>query len=303
MNSLTDRIVVIGASGQLGSDVLRIFADRRPNGVDHAQIDIESGSAVAAMLARFKPTLVINTAAYHNFERCETFADRAFAVNAIAVEQLATQCDNAGAALMHVSTDYVFDGKAGRAYRESDAPNPLSVYGVSKYAGELLVRRRTERHFIVRTSGLYGRRGSSVKGMTFVERMLSMALDRKPISVVDDVTFSPSYTVHVATAIRAIAESGAFGTYHVTNAGACTWYEFATEIFRQAGLEPAVTAVASDAFPSYAIRPAFSALEHASLKAAGLPSMPDWREGIAAYLDERGGLPTRVPLEARSANS
>jgi dTDP-4-dehydrorhamnose reductase len=291
MSSLAERIVVIGASGQLGSDIMHSFADRKPSGVDHAMVDIESGSSISGMLARFKPTLVINTAAYHNVERCETHADRAFAVNAVAVESLAAQCDNAGAALAHISTDYVFEGDARSPYSESAAPNPQSIYGISKYAGELLVRRRTARHFIIRTSGLYGLRGSSTKGYTFIERMLSMALDGKPITVVNDITFSPSYTMHVAKAIRAIVDAGAFGTYHVTNEGACTWYEFATEIFRQAGLEPDAKPVTADAFPTYANRPFYSALEHAAMDGLGLPKMPNWREGIADYLAERGGLP------------
>ena len=284
MSDLTGRIVVIGASGQLGSELLRALRDLSPSGVDHDMVDIERPSAVSAMLGHFRPTLVINTAAYHNVERCETHADRAFAVNAVAVESLAAQCDNAGAALVHISTDYVFDGHASEPYAEDAPAAPLSIYGVSKLAGEHLVRRRTPRHFIVRSSGLYGVRGSSTKGYTFIGRMLEKARNGERIAVVDDVTFSPSYAPHVAQAIRAIVERGQFGTYHVTNAGWCTWYEFAVEIFRQAGLAVEVERTSSSAYPSYAVRPKFSALRHAALERLGLGLPPTWQAGIAAYL-------------------
>ncbi|MBD5655028.1 MAG: NAD(P)-dependent oxidoreductase, partial [Candidatus Eremiobacteraeota bacterium] len=162
-------VVIIGASGQLGSDLMAAFADVRPAGVDHKMFDIEHGASISKLLLRYKPDVVINTAAFHNVEHCETRPDRAFAVNTLGVDDLAAQCAAAGVALVHVSTDYVFDGRATRPYREDDAPNPLSVYGISKYAGELCVHRNLDRAFIVRTSGLYGIRGSSTKGYTFIE--------------------------------------------------------------------------------------------------------------------------------------
>jgi dTDP-4-dehydrorhamnose reductase len=291
---MTGRIAVIGATGQLGSDLMRAFADVEPVGLDHAALDIEDTGSVARVLARLKPTLVINTAAFHNVERCETDAERAFAINAVAVGNLAAQCDEAGIPLAHISTDYVFDGRATEPYPEEAPTNPISVYGLSKLAGELLVSRRGPRHFIIRTSGLYGLRGSSTKGYTFIERMLTQAAASEKLSVVNDMTFSPSFALHVATAIRAIVERGTFGTFHVTNTGQCTWYEFASEIFRQQGLTPDITPVATEAFPTKARRPKFSALRHGAIERLGLPPLPPWQEGVRAYLAERAGLSLRT---------
>jgi dTDP-4-dehydrorhamnose reductase len=151
----------------------------------------------------------------------------------------------------------------------------------------LLVHRNLERAYVIRTSGLYGIRGSSTKGYTFIERILTTAERGDPLRVVTDITFSPSYTVHVAAAIRKIVETERFGTYHVTNAGQCTWHDFATEILRAAKLESPVARTTSSEFPTLAKRPAFSALAHESMRSAGLDTVPDWRDGVAAYLSER----------------
>ncbi len=283
------RIVIIGAGGQLGADLMDAFADEAPIGLEHATFDIEQPAAIATMLLAHKPDIVVNTAAFHNVDLCETRPDRAFAVNALAVDQLAAQCAAAAVAFAHVSTDYVFDGQTTRPYTENDAARPICTYGISKYAGELLVRRRCERSFIFRTSGLYGVRGSSVKGSTFIERMLAGAAAGKPLRVVDDVTSSPSYTRHVAAAMRSIIACERYGTYHVTNAGACTWYDFAREIFRQADVRADLTPTKQAAFASLARRPRYSALAHDALLSAGLAELPEWSAGLAAYLAERDG--------------
>jgi dTDP-4-dehydrorhamnose reductase len=281
------RVVVIGSSGQLGSDLMRSFADVNPIGVDHKQFDIEVSSAISVLIARHRPDLIINTAAFHNVELCETRPDRAFAVNALAVDQLAAQCAIAGVALAHISTDYVFDGHARSPYPEDAATEPLSAYGISKLAGEMLVRRNLERAYIIRTSGLYGIRGSSTKGYTFIERILTTAERGEPLRVVTDVTCSPSYTRHVADAVRRIVETQRFGTYHVTNAGQCTWYDFATEILRIANLPRSIERVTQSTFPTLAKRPAYSALAHVAMIDAGLPPIAAWQDGIAAYMEER----------------
>jgi dTDP-4-dehydrorhamnose reductase len=281
------KICVIGSQGQLGSDLMASLAEHEPVGLDHRMVDIEVPAAISKMLVRFRPELVINTAAFHNVELCETRPDRAFAVNALAVDGLAAQCAAAGIALMHVSTDYVFDGTATSPYAEDAAPNPLSAYAISKYAGELLVRRHEGDAYIVRTSGLYGVRGSSTKGYTFIDRILTQAAEGKPIRVVTDITFSPSYTRHVAETIARLIATKRYGTYHVTNEGHCTWHEFATEILRQARLDAHVAKTTSAEFPTYARRPAFSALAHPALDALGFPAVPTWQAGIAAYLVER----------------
>ncbi|MFY9780652.1 MAG: dTDP-4-dehydrorhamnose reductase [Candidatus Baltobacteraceae bacterium] len=289
MNELLRRIVVVGASGQLGSDLIVAFGGLDVKGVDHALVDIERPASVAAMIARERPSLVVNTAAYHNVERCETHADRAFAVNSTAVDTLASLCAATGTALAHISTDYVFDGASRTPYEESAPARPLNVYGISKYAGELAVAARSERHFIFRTSSLYGTRGSSTKGYTFVERIREQARTGRPLRIVDDTTMAPSYTAHVAATIRAVLETGRFGTYHVTNAGSCTWYEFAVEILSASGIAAQVERTTSDAFPSYARRPAYSVLAHAALARAGVALPPHWRDGLRDYLQAKDG--------------
>lgn len=281
------KIVIIGAAGQLGSDLMDAFAKDAPIALDRKLFDIEEPTAMAKMLVQYEPELVINTAAFHNVELCETRPDRAMAINGLAVDALAMQCASAGATFAHVSTDYVFGGEADRPYRETDATNPINAYGISKLAGELFVRRASPKHFIFRTSGLYGIRGSSTKGYTFIERMLENAAAGKPLRVVDDVTFSPSYTRHVARTIAGVVATNAYGTYHVTNAGACTWFEFASEIFQQAGLAPDLSRTTQDAFPSLARRPRYSALAHAALETLRTENVPTWQDGVREYLSER----------------
>ncbi len=281
------RVVVIGASGQLGSDIVKALYGIETVGVDHAMVDIESPASISSALAHHRPSLVINTAAFHNVERCETHAERAFSVNTVAVESLASICDAAGIALAHISTDYVFDGAASSPYDEKAAAHPMNIYGASKYAGELTLSIKTKRFFIFRTSGLYGLRGSSTKGYTFVERMLEQARSGRPLRVVDDIVHAPSYTVQVAGGIRRILEGGQFGIYHVTNAGETTWYDFAVEILKMSGVAASVERTTSDAFPSYARRPRYSVLANAAMEKAKIEPLPDWQEGLRAYLHER----------------
>lgn len=293
--SLLDRIVIIGASGQLGSALLAIFSDCAPIAAPRTAYDLGDHDAMRALVARYRPTVLINAAAYHNVELCEIHPQRAMAINALAVDALAGSCALAGATLVHISTDYVFDGRANRPYREDDAVNPLNAYGISKAAGEQLVRRHGARHVIVRTSGLYGGGSSRAKGASFVDRVLAQAERGEAIRVVDDVTFSPSYARDVAITIRAILERASFGTFHVTNAGACTWHAFAREALRLAGLHPAdFQAVSSQTFDSNIGRPAFSALELGAIHVAGIPAPPHWSDALATYVAERKQTPART---------
>lgn len=281
--AVVDRVAVVGSRGQLGVDLMEAFADRSPVAFDRPYFDLEHPDSMTHALLDYRPTLVINTAAFHDVERCEYEPERAFAVNALGADALAGACAAVGAALMHVSTDYVFDGTARQPYAESAAPNPLSVYAISKVAGEQLIRRHGSSWFIVRTCGLYGVAGSRVKGTTFAETMLKKALAGEPVRVVGDQTVAPSFTRDVARGMRAVAESGRFGIYHVTNAGSCTWYEFAAEIFRQAGMQADLTEISSSAFYARARRPAYSVLAHDGLAAIGY-TMPSWQEGLRDYL-------------------
>ncbi|HVA36711.1 MAG TPA: dTDP-4-dehydrorhamnose reductase [Candidatus Dormibacteraeota bacterium] len=288
--SLLDRVAVVGSRGQLGIDVMEAFGDLRPVALNRPLFDLEVGSSLLGALEAHRPTLVINTAAFHDVEICEAQPARAFAVNALGVDALAASCAAVGAALMHVSTDYVFDGAVQEPYPEWAATAPLNAYAASKVAGEHLLRRHGPAWFVVRTCGLYGVAGSRVKGTTFAETMLRKAGAGETIRVVGDQHVAPSYTRDVARAMRAVAESGRFGTYHVTNAGSCTWFEFAAEIFRLAGLTGVrLEQVSSDAFFTYARRPAYSVLSHEGLEAIGY-GMPPWQEGLRDYLMAKGLL-------------
>jgi dTDP-4-dehydrorhamnose reductase len=282
------RVLVIGSSGQLGAELIGAFDGADVTGLDHAAIEIESAASIEQALREHRPDVVVNTAAFHNVELCETQPDRAFAVNAFAVDELAAQISRAGARLVHLSTDYVFDGTSRVPYVESDRVGPLSIYAASKAAGEQFVARRDAQHVIVRTSGLYGIRGSRSKGgHSFIERMLTRAQAGEALEVVTDVVFSPSYASHVAQAIARIVALDAGGIYHVTNCGSCSWYEFAKEILRQAQLDADLRATTATQFASKVKRPAFSALAHAAMERAGLPAMPPWQDGIRDYLRER----------------
>lgn len=289
-------IVLIGASGQLGSALAdeaaaRNIAVKTPV---HAELDMLDGAALRAYLDAVKPAVVINCAAFHNVDQCERTPEPAFAANALAVDTLAALCAQTGAVCATISTDYVFDGTLGRPYDEHDAPNPLSAYGASKLAGELLVRRHGPRHFIFRTSGVYGKSGTSNKGYTFIERVLQQAERGEPLRIVDDMTFSPSYAPHVARVILDAIARNAYGTHHAAGAGATTWYAFAMRAFERAGLTPAVEPVSYAIFPSPVRRPLFSALRSATLPPVGVEPAPAWEAGLDAYLAvraERRGTP------------
>jgi len=281
------RVVIVGATGQLGSELMRALGDCEPLGPSRSELDLGRPEELGPALARLRPSLVINTAAFHQVDVCEVDPATSLAVNALGVDALAAAAASAGAAFAHVSTDYVFDGEKRSPYAETDAPRPLNVYGVSKLAGEFLAARHGPRCFVFRTSGLYGPTGVSNKGPVFVERMLRGAERGEPLRVVDDVTFSPSYAPHVAAAMRAVLGTERYGLYHLSDAGSCTWWEFAVAAIRLRGLEPRVEPVRSTRGPGAARRPAYSALGHDALLRGGFAEMPTWQEGVAAYLRAR----------------
>jgi dTDP-4-dehydrorhamnose reductase len=285
-------VLVIGAAGQLGGELMRALASCQPVGPARAELDLEDAGSVRAAMKRYRPTLVVNTAAFHKVEACETEVRQAFAVNAVAIDNLAAECARAGAVLAHVSTDYVFDGTKSAPYDEEDATLPLNVYGASKLAGEHLLRRHGERHFIFRTSGLFGRTGRSTKGVTFVERMLQMAERGETPKVVDDLVFSPSYAPHVAAAMREVVASDRFGVYHVTNSGQCTWYELAVEALRRSGSPIEVVATRSHS-TNGARRPANSALAHGALLRNGFEDLPSWQTAVKEFVQQRTPAPAR----------
>lgn len=279
----SSRVLVLGGSGQVGAEIVRRWNDLELVAPPRSEVDIEDPASVEAAVAAVEPDIVVNCTAFHNVEQCEREPERAFAVNAIGVGRIARMCADRGAAFVTFSTDYVFDGELGRPYRESDEPNPVNAYGVSKLAGEKLVLLQQAGHYVVRTCGVYGTRISSSKGYTFIDRILAQARAGEQLRIVRDQVVSPSYAGDIADGLRALLERGIPGLYHVVNEGAVSWYDFATEALRQAGTEHAVEPVSSTEWASPVRRPAYSALAIAGLQALGI-EMPSWRDGIAAYL-------------------
>jgi dTDP-4-dehydrorhamnose reductase len=282
------RTVVLGAPGQLGRDLApRLAGEVVPLG--RADVDLTDTNALRGPITALRPDVVINCAAYNFVDRAEAEPSAALAVNAWAVRELAAVCRDLDATLVHFSTDYVFGLDAARTapLTEGDPPGPVSVYGLSKLAGEYLVRATCPKHFVVRTCGLYGVWGTGGKGGNFVETMLRLAAQAKPLRVVNDQRCTPSFTADVAAATAALLPTGAFGLYHVTSAGDCTWYEFAREIFRAAGVRADLTPITSAEFGAPARRPAYSVLSNEKLRAVGVTPPRTWTEAIAAYLEDR----------------
>jgi dTDP-4-dehydrorhamnose reductase len=283
------KYAVLGAAGQLGRDLCpRLPGEVIPFGRERAELT--NPALLRATLSELNPEVVVNCAAYNFVDRSESEPEAAFAVNAWGVRTLAVICRDLNCALAHFSTDYVFGLDAGRRepYHETDAPGPVSVYGMSKLAGEYFVRALCPRHFIIRTCGLYGVWGSGGKGGNFVETMLRAAAQAKPLRVVNDQVCTPSFTVDVATAAAALFATGRYGLYHLTNSGSCSWHEFAVAILKQAGVQIEPTAIPSTDYPTPARRPHYSVLASTAYETLGLPPMRPWRDALAAYLRERG---------------
>jgi dTDP-4-dehydrorhamnose reductase len=283
------RIAVIGAHGQLGSDLMaRLGAGAVPLG--HDQIDITDSARIAAALGVVRPHVVINTAAYNLVDRAEDEPEAAFNVNAFGPRHLADWCAKQGAVLVHVSTDYVFglDASRTRPYHEDDLPGPQSAYAASKLTGEQFVRAGCPRHIVIRTCGLYGQTATRTKG-NFVSTMLRLGRERSELRVVDDQRCTPSFTPDVAAAIVRLVESDAQGTFHVTNSGSMTWCEFAREIFRQAGINTPVVPITTAEFGARAQRPAFSVLDCSKLESLAGMSLRPWQEALGDYLSRIAG--------------
>lgn len=283
----TTRVAIIGANGQLGTELVKAFADSQVCPLTHADIEVTDLDSIARTLGELRPDVVVNTAAFHRVDDIELDPRRAFEVNALGVRNLALVCRELDAALVHFSTDYVFSGDKGAPYGEDDLPGPVNAYGASKLAGEYLLRYLHPRHYLLRTTGLFGLAGSSGKGGNFVETMLRLQREGRRIRVVDDQVLSPTYCPDLARKVRELVATGAYGLYHVTSSGYCSWYEFARKIFELLDLEVDLTPQSSAEAGSRARRPAFSALRHDRLQALGMDDMLPWDEGLRRYLLER----------------
>lgn len=284
------RVLVTGAGGQLGHDLLRAFADHDVVGLAHDQLDVGVEADVTAAVVAHTPDLVVNAAAWTDVDGCEADPARAHTVNALGPWWLARACERSGATLVHVSTDYVFGGPAPRdaageprGWTEFDPVAPANAYGRSKAAGEALVRQTLARHHIVRTAWVHG-----ATGRNFVRTMLRLGQEGRTVRVVDDQVGSPTATPDLAAAIRELAVTGRYGTWHRTNTGRCSWYDLAATVFELAGLEVDLRPQPSSALDRLAPRPAWSVLDATHPTAAGLTPLPPWREGVARVLEELG---------------
>ncbi len=281
------RIVLIGAGGQLASDLVRpLQAD--VIALSHRELEITDAAAVFQRLDASRPQIVINTAGYNLVDQAEEDPAAAFSVNAFGVRNVAQWCGRHGVPLVHISTDYVFGGDECRArpYEEDDRPQPVSVYGESKLSGEHFVQAYCEKHFVVRTCGLYGVAATKAKG-NFIETMLRLGATRPHLRVVNDQRCTPSYTEDVAGAIARLFETTNYGLYHVTNSGSMTWYELACEVFRQSKIGVEVTPITSAEFGAKARRPGYSVLNCSKAENLTGRKMPEWKDAVSRYLAAR----------------
>jgi dTDP-4-dehydrorhamnose reductase len=275
------KIILFGAGGMLGRDVVRAAeaANHEVVPVPHAEVDITDAPAVDLSVKGAAPAVVVNCAAYTDVDGAEAEEGEALRVNAEGARNVASAAAAAGATVVYPSTDYVFDGAKPEPYAESDEPRPLSAYGRSKLAGEVETAVGNPRHHVVRSSWLFG-----TGGRNFVETMLSLARERGQVVVVRDQVGSPTYAGHLAAGLVQLLDSHAYGLRHMAGAGDCSWYEFALEIFKQAGVECHVLSCTTDEFPRPAPRPAHSVL---TSELDGAIELPHWREGLRSYLAER----------------
>jgi dTDP-4-dehydrorhamnose reductase len=284
------KVAVLGANGQLGSDVCAAF---RRNGdevvaLTHADLELTSASTVEAALSASMPEFIVNTAAMHHVEKCEADPVGALQANAIGAKSVAEWAKRAGSTVSYVSTDYVFDGKKGAPYLETDVAAPLNAYGISKLAGEHFTSAIATKYFVLRVSAIYGQQPCRAKGgLNFVELMLKLSQERDELRVVDDEFITPTPTVQIAAQLVALSRSSNYGLYHGTAEGSCSWYEFASEIFRVTGARVRLEKARPGEFPAKVPRPKYSVLENRALKTARLNVFTDWRDGLKGYLNAR----------------
>ena len=280
------KVALIGANGQLGTDLIRT----KPEGIDlvpltRKAMDVRDKDKVEEVLYEVKPDLVINTSAYVKVDLAEEEVEEAFRVNAVGVRNIAGACLKIGVPFLHISTDYVFDGgklSKREPYYEEDVPNPINIYGISKLAGEHIVRNYLEKHYIVRSSSLYGIAGASGKGGNFPYTILRKAKAGEKIRVVDDIYMVPTHTYDLAQGIwRLVLEEHPYGTYHITHTGYCSWYEFARKILELAGIDAYIEPVKHTDFPTKARRPLWSVLG----TRRGIELGP-WERGLEKFISE-----------------
>lgn len=289
LENKTVRVAVIGANGQLGTDLCAALA---ASGTDVIPLtsrdaDVRSPTQLREPLLASEADVVVNTAAMHHVERCEQDPTTAFQINALGALNVARIAAEMDAKVVYISTDYVFNGVKNSPYTETDVPAPLNVYGNTKLSGEDFVRATTPKHLVMRTTGLYGHSPCRGKGENFVELMLRLASERGHVRVVDDEILTPTSTRELARQITRLLSCEANGLFHATAEGQCSWFDFAAAVFELAKITVNLEKAAPGEFPTKVPRPAYSALDNRALKDAGLNILRPWRDGLATYIHER----------------
>jgi len=280
-------IFIFGSTGQLGGELIEARATRSQWKVrpwSHEEIDVTDSVALKNAIGVSRPWAVVNCTAYNQVDAAQNEPEKAFAVNAAAVASLAGICRCLNIYLVHFGTDFVFDGKSSRPYREEDPAIPLNIYGLSKLAGEQALRILHPRHCIIRTCGLYGPHRSRNSKRNFVDAILSQAQQNTPIQVRNDLILSPTYAPELAEATCQLMEREALGTFHAANTGQCSWHEFAREILRQKNLRREVAPISGPAISNTVPRPPYAVLDISKLNRLGIRSMSSWQDALAAYL-------------------
>lgn len=277
------RVLVTGVNGQLGYDVVRRFNSLGIEclGVGRKEFDLTNETQTIDFIKNYNPDVVVHCAAYTAVDKAEDEKNLCYKVNVLGTRYIAKACTEVGAKLVYISTDYVFDGKGETPFEVDDEPNSINYYGQTKYEGELEVKKLIDKHFIIRISWVFG-----INGNNFVKTMLRLGKERDKLSVVADQIGSPTYTYDLAELISDIVSTEKYGTYHATNEGFCSWYEFANEIFKISGLNVEVTPIKTEDYPTKAVRPKNSRLSKKKLELEDFDRLPNWKDALKRYLEE-----------------
>ena len=281
------KIGIIGSEGQLGYDLMNVFGSSAL-GFDIKDLDIRKFNRCQKLLKDLD--LVVNCAAYVKVDDCESNWQEALGVNALGARNVALACKQINAKLMYISTDFVFDGEKKDCYQEEDVPNPINVYGASKYLGEIFVKNCLSQHYIVRTSSLYGTRGAKGKGENFIDTITKSGKQGKCLEVVDDIYMSPTYTKDLAGMVGEIVENDLpFGIYHISNKGSCSWFEFAKNILKVSGINRQIKPIKSKDFAGRARRPKSTVLANTKIESLGF-KMRTWEKALEEFIGERAKI-------------
>ena len=283
------KVAVIGSTGQLGSDLVKHLGEYGHEILpySHSELEVEDLEKARNSIHDSKADVVINCAAFHDVNLCEDMPNKAFSINAVGAQNIAKICQETDALCVNISTYYVFDGESTKPYLEHDVPNPINVYGVSKSAGETLVKQSSTKWLTVRLASLFGSVGARGKGGNFFEAILKRAELGEPVRVITDSRTSITSSSDASHAIAQLIYQGNTGIYHIANQGACSWYELACEALSCVGAENPVLPITSSEYPSRARRPRNVALESVCLAESGVALLPHWKEALCTYMDDR----------------